>query len=178
MDNEGYRSILLSDLKRYMPNGVNPLKCYLMNSGFRYAFWVRTAKYCSGRKGILSFLLYVLSKFVLVVYFIRYRARISSRSIIGPGLYLEHPDRLVVGPEAIIGKNCTLQRGVSVGAQCRGRYYAPPTIKDNVHISENAMIIGDIEVGENVFIGPSSIVRKDVPDNFIVRTLSDFLGLK
>ena len=178
MDNEGYKSIILSDLKRYMPNEDNLLKCYLMNSGFRYTFWVRTAKHCSDRKGIIYFLIYVLSKVVLITYYIRYRARISSRSIIGPGLYLEHPDRLVVGPEAIIGKNCTLQRGVSVGAQCRGRYYAPPTIKDNVHISENAMIIGDIEVGENVFIGPSSIVRKDVPDNFIVRTLSDFLGLK
>lgn len=178
MDIEGYKSTILSDLRRYMPNGDNPLKCYLMNSGFRYIFWVRTARYCSDRKGIISSLLHVLSKVVLIVYLIRYRTQISSRCIIGPGLYLEHPDRLVVGPEVIIGKNCTLQRGVYVGAQCKGRYYGPPSIKDNVHISENAIIIGNIKVGKNAFIGPFSIVRKDVPDNFVVRTLPDFLGLK
>lgn len=39
---------------------------------------------------------------------------------------------------------------------------------DNVTVGANAVIIGNITIGNNVIVGAGSVVVKDVPDNAIV----------
>ena len=43
-----------------------------------------------------------------------------------------------------------------------------PTIKDNVWIGTNAVIVGNITIGEDVLIAPLTYVNFDVPDHSIV----------
>ena len=43
-----------------------------------------------------------------------------------------------------------------------------PNISENVWISETATIIGDVTIGENVFIAPNAVIRADEPGSSIV----------
>ena len=71
---------------------------------------------------------------------------------------------IVVSPNAVIGKNCTIFHQVTIG---EGRDGAP-TIGDNCFIGVGAKIIGKIRIGDNVRIGANCVVFEDVPDNCTV----------
>jgi len=178
MSFEECKSKIFSDLKRYSPDENNLVKCYLMNLGFRYSFWFRIAKYSAYKKGILLFLVHVISRALLIIYFFRYGTSISLRASIGPGICLRHLKGVIVAPETTIGMNCTLNKRVMVCKACHSKHSGSPTIKNNVYIDENALIIGDIEVGNNAIIGCYSVVKKNISDNVMAMPLPVFLDLR
>lgn len=47
--------------------------------------------------------------------------------------------------------------------------FGPITIKDNVFIGINSIIMPGVTIGNNVIVGAGSIVTKSVPDNCVVR---------
>ena len=90
------------------------------------------------------------------------------------GAIFETPPRLphglngiIVSPEAIIGKNCTIFHQVTIGNDYRDVKNVP-TIGNNVRIYPGAKIIGNITIGDNVEIGANAVVVQDVPDNSLV----------
>ena len=178
MDFKGFKLKILLDLKRYSPNGDNLLRFYLTSPGFRYIFWLRLAAYRSDRKrSVIPFCRLILKAF-LIFYFMRYGASISPRASIGPGLFIGDPEGIIIGPGVFVGANCTLQKNVSINKTRYGSNAGVPVVRDNVFIGEGARIIGGIEVGNNVTIGSSGVVMKDVSDNLTVMTLPDFLGMR
>jgi serine O-acetyltransferase len=82
---------------------------------------------------------------------------IHAGAEIGPGLMIHSLYAINVGATKI-GKNCTVQSGVLIGAGCRG-------IGDNVYFGAGAKIIGDTKIGNNVVIVANSLVLTDVADN-------------
>ncbi len=68
---------------------------------------------------------------------------------------------------AIIGDNCTIYHGVTVGS-VRGPKGGAPHIGNNVVIASGAKVIGNITIGNNVMIGSGAIVVTDIPDNSVV----------
>lgn len=43
-----------------------------------------------------------------------------------------------------------------------------PSIGNNVMITTNAIVIGNINIGDNAIIGAGAVVTKDVPPNAVV----------
>lgn len=82
----------------------------------------------------------------------------------GPGLYIGHFGGITISPGAVIGRNCNLSQGITIGFSGNG----VPTIGDNVYVAPGARIFGKIRVGSNVKIGANAVIHKDVPDNAIV----------
>ncbi|MFC7756031.1 serine acetyltransferase [Tsukamurella soli] len=82
------------------------------------------------------------------------------RNVFGPGLSIAHTGTIVVNQNAIVGRNCRLHQGVTIG-EANGK---APVIGDDVHISPNAMVIG-ADVGDRVGIRAGAVVTKDVPDD-------------
>lgn len=107
-------------------------------------------------------------KIVLRHFQIKYGFQIYPETQIGEGLYLGHWGSLVVNPKAVIGKNCNIAQGVTIGQQNRGKNEGFPVIGNDVWIGPNAVIVGSITIGNNVLIAPNSYVNTDVPDNSIV----------
>ena len=87
---------------------------------------------------------------------------------VGKGFRIWHGYGTVVFCEAI-GEYCSLNQGVTLG---RGRPNAEgrdiPVIGDHVTIYTNAVVIGGINIGNNVEIGAGAVVIHDVPDNSVV----------
>lgn len=94
--------------------------------------------------------------------------QIPARTVIGEGFYIGHFGRVIISPEAVIGKNVNIATGVTVGRENRGRREGAPQIGDCVWIGTNAVLVGNIKIGNDVLIAPLSFVNFDVPDHSIV----------
>ncbi len=82
---------------------------------------------------------------------------------IGGGLLLFHAYCTIIDAESI-GKNCRIVSNVTIGYKNGQRV----TIKDNVEILANAVIVGGITIGNNCIIGPGAVVFKSIPDNCVI----------
>lgn len=72
----------------------------------------------------------------------------------------------VIHKNAQIGDNCTLGQGITIGG--KSKQSRVPVIGNHVYIGAGARILGAINIGNNVIIGPNAVVTKDVEDNCIV----------
>jgi serine O-acetyltransferase len=87
---------------------------------------------------------------------------------VGPGLYIGHFGGIIVSPLAVIGGNCSLSHGVTIGfGGSRGKG-GVPVIGDGVYIGPGACLYGRIRIGDNVKIGPHAVIYQDIPDNAVV----------
>ena len=93
---------------------------------------------------------------------------ISTGAEIGPGLYLGHPYNITVASGVKIGKNCNLHKGCTIGRENRGKREGVPTLGDCVYVGINSIVVGNIVIGDDVFIAPNSFVNFDVPSHSIV----------
>jgi serine O-acetyltransferase len=80
---------------------------------------------------------------------------------IGPGLRIYHFGNIFVHPRAVIGHNCTLRQGVTIGNV--GVEGPVPIIEDDVEFGAYAQVFGDIRIGRGAKIGAMSVVLCDVP---------------
>lgn len=87
---------------------------------------------------------------------------------IGDGLYIGHPCGISINADTIIGKNCNIHKGVTIGQENRGTRKGTPVIGNNVWIGVNATIVGKIKIGDDVLIAPNSFVNCDIPSHSIV----------
>lgn len=84
---------------------------------------------------------------------------------IGSGFVIFHYGAIAINELAVIGVNCTIRQGVTIGN--KNFINDVPVIGDNVDIGAGAVIMGKIKIGNNVSIGANAVVIKDVPDNYI-----------
>jgi len=90
--------------------------------------------------------------------------RIPASARIGSGLLLFHAYGTIFSSKCTVGEGCRIVHNVTIGEK-NGE---APTIGNNVEILPNAVISGDIKVGNNCVIGPGAVVFKNVPDNCVV----------
>jgi len=69
---------------------------------------------------------------------------------------------IIINAKAVIGKNCNISQGVTIGVSGRGEHRGVPIIGDQVYIGANATIAGAIQVGSHAVIGANSLVIQDV----------------
>ena len=84
---------------------------------------------------------------------------------IGKNLLIDHGCGVVIGETAIVGDNCTIYQGVTLGGTGKETGKRHPTLKDNVFVGSGAKILGNITIGNNVKIGANSVVLTNIPDN-------------
>ncbi len=98
----------------------------------------------------------------------KYGLNLGNGNNIGSGLYLGHAYGINVNPGVIIGKNCALHKGCTLGQENRGKRKGCPTLGNDVWVGINSMIVGRVTIGDHVLIAPCSFVNCDVPANSIV----------
>jgi serine O-acetyltransferase len=85
----------------------------------------------------------------------------------GPGLYLPHGGTLVIASRSVLGANCTLAHGVTIGLGGHSRD-DHPVIGDRVYLGPGAAVIGPITVGDDALVGAGAIVLRPVPPRAVV----------
>jgi serine O-acetyltransferase len=126
----------------------------------------RFGQWCINRKqGIVKTVLTALHLPVFSIITLLTGIHLPRGAKIGGGLRIWHFGGIVLNPDTVIGKNCTLRHGVTIGN--RKSEHDVPVIGDNVDIGVGAVIMGAVVVGDNVSIGANAVVLCDVPDNHI-----------
>jgi serine O-acetyltransferase len=87
---------------------------------------------------------------------------------IGEGFFIDHGMGVVIGETTIIGDDCTLYQGVTLGGTSHLRAKRHPTLGNNVVVGTGARIIGAVNIGDNVKVGAGSVVVTDIPANATV----------
>lgn len=87
---------------------------------------------------------------------------------IGKGFFIDHGSGVIIGETTIIGDNCTLYQGVTLGGTGKEQGKRHPTLGNNVMVSAGAKILGSFKIGDNSKIGAGSVVLEAVPANSTV----------
>lgn len=90
---------------------------------------------------------------------------IHPGATIGRGLFIDHGSGVVIGETTIIGDNCTIYQGVTLGGTGKETGKRHPTLGNNVMIGAGAKLLGNFTVGDNSKIAAGAVVLRDVPEN-------------
>lgn len=110
----------------------------------------------------------ILNIFLLKLTCKIYHVELSYKTEIGYGLYIGHPYGITINPNAKLGNNINIHKGVTIGAENRGKRIGTPTIGNEVWIGINATIVGNITIGDDVLIAPNAFVNTNIPSHSIV----------
>ncbi len=137
-------------------NVFEVLTCY---SGVQAVIFYRLTHF------IWRYKLYWLARFIST--FARWLTgiEIHPSAVIGRRFFIDHGMGVVIGETAIIGDDCMLYHGVTLGGTSWDKVKRHPTLKNGVVIGAGAKILGPITLGENVRVGSNSVVVRSIDDN-------------
>jgi serine O-acetyltransferase len=82
---------------------------------------------------------------------------------IGRRVFIDHGMGVVIGETAVIGDDCTLYHGVTLGGTSWNPGKRHPTLGRNVVIGAGAKALGPLLIGDGAKIGSNAVVVRDVP---------------
>lgn len=84
---------------------------------------------------------------------------------LGHGILIDHGSGVVIGETAVVGDNCTIYQGVTLGGVGLKKGKRHPTLGNNVTVGCGAKILGAFEVGDNCSIAANAVLLKPLEDN-------------
>jgi serine O-acetyltransferase len=93
---------------------------------------------------------------------------IGATATIGRRLSIEHHGCIVIHGAVVMGDDCLIRQGVTIGNSGIDDPLVAPTIGHRVQFGAGAKVLGPIRVGNDVIIGANAVVVRDVPDFAVV----------
>ena len=121
----------------------------VVNHRFIHALWIR-------KWHRLARILAGISNFLT-------RVDLHPAAVVGKRVFIDHATGIVIGETAIIGNDCLIYQGVTLGGVSLDKGKRHPTLEDGVVVGAGAKILGNITIGKGSKIGANSVVVKDVP---------------
>lgn len=84
---------------------------------------------------------------------------------IGNRLVIDHGMGIVIGETTIIGDDCLLYQGVTLGGSGKEKGKRHPTLGNNVLVGAGAKVLGSFKVGDNARIAANAVVLNEIPDH-------------
>lgn len=84
---------------------------------------------------------------------------------LGHGILIDHGCGVVIGETAVVGDNCTIFQGVTLGGVGTQKGKRHPTLGKNVTVGAGAKILGSFEVGDNCKIAANAVLLKPLDSN-------------
>ncbi len=146
-------------IKEKDPAAKGSLQIFLLYSGLHAVMLHRPAHWLYNHKMFfLARLLSQVSRFFTHI-------EIHPGAKIGWGLFIDHGSSVVIGETAVIGNDCTIYQGVTLGGTGKETGKRHPTLGDNVIVGCGAKILGPFKVGSNSKIASGAVVLEEVPEN-------------
>jgi serine O-acetyltransferase len=155
-----FLSLLRED---YATNRRSRLKWTFFTPGFQAIAVYRLGVWCNGiRPWILRAPIRLVAGFLS--FFVRnfYGIEIYPTAQIGRRFGIVHQHGIVIHKLAVIGDDCLIRQGVTIGAAA-GHRPGTPRLGNRVMVGAGAVIAGPISIGDHVSIGPNAVVMTNVP---------------
>ena len=152
----------IATVQKHDPAAQTALVIFLSYPGL-HAKWAHTPEHWLWNHGAhgLARVMSQITRFMTGV-------EIHPAAKLGRRFFIDHAMGVVIGETTVVGDDCVLYQGVTLGGtgnECGKRH---PTLGNNVTVGTGAKVLGNIAIGDNVKIGGNSVVVKDVPDNCTV----------
>ena len=86
---------------------------------------------------------------------------------IGGGCVIAHGLGTVIGGQSVIGEDCTILQGVTLG-EARFDETACPRVGDRVTLGAGSTLLGGITIGDDAMVAAGAVVLEDVPAGAVV----------
>lgn len=148
--------------KRNDPAARSSLEVLFLYSGLHAVLYYRLAHWLYGHR------CFFLARWVSQHAKRRTGVEIHPAAVIGRRLVIDHGAGVVIGATTVIGDDCLLYQGVTLGGTgvCKGKRH--PTLGNNVMVGCGAKVLGPFTVGDNARIAANSVVLREVPPNSTV----------
>jgi len=147
---------LICAYKKYDPAAKSSIEIALLYPGPKAIFFHRIAHHFYELK------LFFVARLVAEISRMITGIEIHPGAILGKRLVIDHGVGVVIGETAIIGDDCIIFHGVTLGGVKFEPTKRHPTVGNRVLIGTGAKILGPIHIGDDAKIGANSVVFKDV----------------
>lgn len=148
----------LADLERCTGPGTKLLREQSLWALWVYRFGRRVDALPAGlKRNIKTKIYWLLFRFVETLTGVS----LPKEAHIGPGLRIWHFGGIFVNPDTVIGSNCTLRQGVTLGNRVPDG--ACPVLEDDVELGAYAQVLGGVRLGRGCRVGAMAVVLADVP---------------
>ncbi|MCB1151880.1 serine acetyltransferase [bacterium] len=168
----------LGRLRRYGSHG-STLRLILENQGlwavicYRAGKWLNTHRPPPGLRHLIMAFYHAWWKSVEMSTGIS----ISPDCTIGPGLYIGHFGGIVLHTDVVMGRDCNLSQGVTLGLGRKGEAWGVPTCGDRVYIAPGAKVVGPIHLADGTVVGANAVVtRSTEPDDVVAGVPARVIG--
>jgi serine O-acetyltransferase len=131
---------------------------FIAIAGYRFGVWRMNVRWTVLRQ-FLSFLYRVLYRKSAYVHGIE----IPYTASIGRRVKIEHQHGIVVHGDSVIGDDCILRQGVTLGIRDERYSQSAPRLGKRVSVGAGAKILGAVCIGNDAKIGANAVVLDDVP---------------
>ncbi len=141
------------------PAARSKIEVFLLYPGIQAVMWHRVAHffYKHNRKFIARWISQCTRFWTGI--------EIHPGATIGRGLFIDHGMGVVIGETTIIGDDCTIYQGVTLGGTGKEKGKRHPTLGNNVMVGSGAKVLGPFTVGDNSKIAAGAVVLSEVPPN-------------
>lgn len=163
---------LLEAVRHRDPAARSNVEILLTYPGVHALFFHRIAHFLHTRLRLK-----LLARFVSHVGRMLTGIEIHPGATIGRRVFIDHGMGTVIGETAVVGDDCLLYHGVTLGGTGKERGKRHPTLERGVVVGCGAAVLGNITLGENVKVGAGSVVVHDVPrDGTVVGIPASLVG--
>ncbi|HET6336825.1 MAG TPA: hypothetical protein VFG30_26555 [Polyangiales bacterium] len=82
---------------------------------------------------------------------------------LGRRVVIEHQGAIVIHGDSVIGDECIIRQGVTLGNRRLNEPFDAPVLGQRVNVGAGAKILGKVSIGDGAAIGANSVVIGDVP---------------
>ena len=141
------------------PAARNALEVLLLYQGVHALIWHRVAHwFYLHRMFFIARLISQIARFFTLI-------EIHPGAQLGHGILIDHGCGVVIGETTVVGDNCTIYQGVTLGGVGTEKGKRHPTLGNNVTVGSGAKILGSFEVGDNCTIAANAVLLKPLQDN-------------
>ncbi len=147
----------LEAFKARDPAARSKAEIFFLYNGFHAVLYYRLAHWLYTRKH------YFLARWVSQRAKFRTGVEIHPAAQIGKGLCIDHGTGIVIGETAVIGDNCLIYQGVTLGGTGKDTGKRHPTLGNNVMVGSGAKILGPFTIGDHSKIAANAVVLDPIP---------------
>ena len=143
--------------KKFDPAARNSAVVFFLYSGVHAVWWHRVSHSLWNAK--LRFVARMLSQITRLFTGVE----IHPGAILGRRLFIDHGMGVVIGETAVVGDDCVLYHGVTLGGTNTGKEKRHPTLGNRVLVGAGAKLLGAITLGDDCNVGANAVVLHDAP---------------
>lgn len=152
----------LKAYKRYDPAAKSLIEIALLYPGPKAVFFHRISHFLYEKR------CFFLARFIAEGSRSMTLIEIHPGAKIGKRFIIDHGAGIVIGETAVVGDDCLVFHGVTLGGMKFDPIKRHPTLMDNVLIGAGAKVLGSITIGAKAKVGANAVVTKDVPPGAVV----------